>query len=246
MSDPFVGRCLTSSPVLRFRFPLIEPDVRICRIRLSDWLSRQSTRTARRGQRTQALDAQFSEHLRARELLGASRGHPAALSFFALTYRLIWSRRIRSGVTRLIANLPRSLVPSQAHQKRGPFPPPGLAASAVLRASPTPEPAAIHRGRPGRDPGRFGPPTFLREPSVRAVPTTTVDRAGLGRLKRPGASQPSPTVRRVGVHSLYFRGLLRIHTRYGPHGGDHAFHVTWPQGFATARCPAAVLGWLPR
>jgi len=33
---PFVCRCLISSAVLRFHVPLIEPDVRICRIRLSE------------------------------------------------------------------------------------------------------------------------------------------------------------------------------------------------------------------
>jgi hypothetical protein len=36
VTDPFVGRCLTSSPCFRFHTPLIEPDVRICRIRLSE------------------------------------------------------------------------------------------------------------------------------------------------------------------------------------------------------------------
>ena len=47
VADPFVGRCLTSEllhgkssleapPCFRFHTPLIEPDVRICRIRLSE------------------------------------------------------------------------------------------------------------------------------------------------------------------------------------------------------------------
>src|SRR6266576_3574350 len=36
VADPFVCRCLTSSAMLRFHTPLIEPDVRICRIRLSE------------------------------------------------------------------------------------------------------------------------------------------------------------------------------------------------------------------
>jgi hypothetical protein len=34
-ADPFVCRCLTR-PCFRFHTPLIEPDVRICRIRLSE------------------------------------------------------------------------------------------------------------------------------------------------------------------------------------------------------------------
>ncbi len=36
LAGPFVCRCLTSPPVLRLHIPLIEPDVRISRIRLSD------------------------------------------------------------------------------------------------------------------------------------------------------------------------------------------------------------------
>jgi hypothetical protein len=37
---PFVWRCLVARPWLRFHTPLIEPDVRIARIRLSDKTSR--------------------------------------------------------------------------------------------------------------------------------------------------------------------------------------------------------------
>jgi len=36
LTDPFVCRCLSSPTMLRFHTPLIEPDVRISRIRLSD------------------------------------------------------------------------------------------------------------------------------------------------------------------------------------------------------------------
>jgi uncharacterized coiled-coil protein SlyX len=36
LTDPFGCRCPSISPTLRFHLPLIEPDVRICRIRLSD------------------------------------------------------------------------------------------------------------------------------------------------------------------------------------------------------------------
>jgi len=36
VAGPFVCRCLTSPPCFRFHTPLIEPDVRICRIRLSE------------------------------------------------------------------------------------------------------------------------------------------------------------------------------------------------------------------
>ncbi len=45
-SDPFGCRCLTSMPLLRFHTPLIEPDVRFSRIRLSDKDSRVRPREA--------------------------------------------------------------------------------------------------------------------------------------------------------------------------------------------------------
>src|SRR5205085_4468686 len=47
-TDPFGCRCLTITTLLRFHFPLIEPDVRICRIRLSDQVSYVRTRVVER------------------------------------------------------------------------------------------------------------------------------------------------------------------------------------------------------
>ena len=49
VSAPFVWRCLNSLSVLRFHIPLIEPDVRISRIRLSDG-RRLQAHTARSSQ----------------------------------------------------------------------------------------------------------------------------------------------------------------------------------------------------
>jgi hypothetical protein len=46
-SGPFVGRGFTSPPMLRFHIPLIEPDVRISRIRLSDGLHKPTHRYTR-------------------------------------------------------------------------------------------------------------------------------------------------------------------------------------------------------
>ena len=40
VAGPFVRRCLTSLTMLRFHIPLIEPDVRISRFRLSEKGSR--------------------------------------------------------------------------------------------------------------------------------------------------------------------------------------------------------------
>ena len=44
MARPFVCGCLTSPIMLRFYIPLIKPDVRVSRIRLSDKDSRVRTR----------------------------------------------------------------------------------------------------------------------------------------------------------------------------------------------------------
>ncbi len=46
VADPFGHRCLTSLAMLRFHIPLIEPDVRFSRIRLSDKASRVRPREA--------------------------------------------------------------------------------------------------------------------------------------------------------------------------------------------------------
>jgi len=43
LAGTFVSRCLTSPATLRFHTPLIEPDVRLSRIRLSDKVSRVRT-----------------------------------------------------------------------------------------------------------------------------------------------------------------------------------------------------------
>jgi hypothetical protein len=40
LAGSFVCRCLTSAAVLRFHIPLIEPDRRVSRIRLSEKVSR--------------------------------------------------------------------------------------------------------------------------------------------------------------------------------------------------------------
>ena len=56
VAGPFVCRCLTSPSMLRFHIPLIEPDVRFSRIRLSDKASRFRPREAagQHGQSDQA------------------------------------------------------------------------------------------------------------------------------------------------------------------------------------------------
>ena len=57
LSGPFVCRCLTSQTVFRFHIPLIEPDVRFSRIRLSDKALRFRPREAA-GQHGQSHQAE--------------------------------------------------------------------------------------------------------------------------------------------------------------------------------------------
>ena len=66
VADPFGCRCLTSLAVLRFHTPLIEPDVRVSRIRLSDKASRGRPREGSR-LRTQLDQAQLAIQVLVRE-----------------------------------------------------------------------------------------------------------------------------------------------------------------------------------
>jgi hypothetical protein len=61
-----------SDPWLRFRSPLIEPDVRISRIRLSDWISREDSRGCADVQCPQLLDLELSKDPFTGKLLDAA------------------------------------------------------------------------------------------------------------------------------------------------------------------------------
>jgi hypothetical protein len=65
LTDPFVCRCLTSPTMLRFHTPLIEPDVRISRIRLSD---KVVTRSPTEGPATARLSLRLGVQCRLRLL----------------------------------------------------------------------------------------------------------------------------------------------------------------------------------
>ncbi len=62
VTDPFGCRCLTSCAVLRFHFPLIEPDVRISRIRLSDQVHPEGLRSFRSTQGLKQLRGIGARH----------------------------------------------------------------------------------------------------------------------------------------------------------------------------------------
>jgi hypothetical protein len=66
LSRPFVCGCLTSLTLLRFHIPLVKPDVRISRIRLSDKASRGRPREGSRF-RTQSDQFQLAIQVFVRE-----------------------------------------------------------------------------------------------------------------------------------------------------------------------------------
>src|SRR5262249_9884091 len=80
VADPFGRRCLTSQTMPRFHLPLIEPDLQICRIRLSDGLRR----LAHAAVHAAASPARLAGSVTAETLLGllALAANPQALGPF--------------------------------------------------------------------------------------------------------------------------------------------------------------------
>ena len=74
VADPFGCGCLTSYALLRFHFPLIEPDVRISRIRLSDQVHPEGLRSFRS---TQGLTRPMASYKQLRGI-GARHAFPTA------------------------------------------------------------------------------------------------------------------------------------------------------------------------
>src|SRR5215472_10166458 len=120
-----------------------------------------------------------------------------------------------SGVARFIANH-QSSSSSEAHQKSGPFPPlalPSLDSTMVLsdsRRSRRPTPTLRSLPSP-----MTGLPRLPESPFQRAVPNTPADQTGarVGCFPARAAFPESQAGRRPQLH---FRGLLRLHSRYGP------------------------------
>jgi hypothetical protein len=101
---------------------------------------------------------------------------------------------------------------SRAHQKSGPFPPPalpGFIGHTTLSDS-------RWQRRPSRLPScQTGLPRLPASPFRRAVPTTPADRTG-ARVDCFPVHAAFPVLQAGRHPHLYFRGLLRLHSRYGP------------------------------
>ena len=185
---------LTATP--RFLSPLIEPDVRISRIRLSDWLHHKA-------HDRRPIDA------------GVERRHLGTSSVFALRQSSLGSVLISVVFARLIANH-RSSASSKAHQKSGSFAPPalpGITARMTLSDS-RPDRRLKATLRPLPSPVT-GLPRLPASPFRRAVPTTPADRTG-ARVDSFPARTAFPKWQEGRHPHCHFRGLLRLHSRYGP------------------------------
>ena len=105
---------------------------------------------------------------------------------------------------------------SKAHQKSGPFPPPalpGLSGTMTLSDS---RPNRRLTRRRGRDPRPSGSPQLRASPFRRAVPNYP-GGSGRVRLSVASPSRAAFPVSQAGRHPRrHFRGLLRLHSRYGP------------------------------
>ncbi len=76
-----------------------------------------------------------------------------------------------------------------------------------------PSPKVTSRARPSSPPGLPRLPVSLFQ---RAVPSTPADQDGCTCRLLPRPARPSPYLRRVGIRDFNFRGLLRLHSNYGP------------------------------
>jgi hypothetical protein len=121
-----------------------------------------------------------------------------------------------SGVCRFFANH-RSSFPSEAYQKQGAFPPSRFRDFSGTTPLSDSRPEQHHLYCCGSLPRiRVGSPTLHTILSRRAILNTPVDqnRCFCRLLPCPASAFP---VYRVGrLPRLYFRGLLKVHSRYGP------------------------------
>jgi hypothetical protein len=105
---------------------------------------------------------------------------------------------------------------SEACQKSGPFAPPALPSFErsydPVRLPPWPPPVATLRPLPSP---LTGLPRLPEPPFRRAVPTTPADRAG-ARVDCFPAHAAFPKWQEGRHPHCHFRGLLRLHSRYGP------------------------------
>jgi hypothetical protein len=176
---------------IRFPSPLIERSMRISRTTLSDWFHRGHT------------------------TVGHMSVHHAPVRLGVTTQP---ARKV-SGVIQWFAGLRQStdrLPLRQAHQKSGSFPPPALpdinGRMTLSDSRRHRRPAATSRPLPSC---QTGIPQLPDPPFQHAVPNTPMDRNGCVCRLLPHSTRAFPVSQAGRRPSLHFRGLLRLHTRYG-------------------------------
>src|ERR1700731_1612322 len=171
-----------------------------------------------------------------------------------MLYSFLCRVRIFSGVTRLIANPPPLTVFESAPEVRV------LCSAGIarprrsydpVRLPPWPSPVATLRPLPSH---RTGLPRLPEPPSRRAVPTTPADRAG-ARVDCFPARAAFPKWQEGRHPHCHFRGLLRLHSRYGPPDRSAAQRRPLSRGSNPCGCPNEPLvsyrinrqlsGWIP-
>ena len=194
---------LGHAATLRFPSPLIKPDVRISRIRLSDWFHR----AAHGGGRVRCVLPKQWAMADAPSNTDRRPSSPRG--------KLLQKRPDTQGCSRLIANH-RSSAPSKAHQKQGPFPPPalpGLNGRMALSDS-RPTAACATWGLPA--PVETGlPDDRITLPACRA-PYPGGSRRVPVSIASP-LTRPSPFPRRVGIRIFTFEtcsGFTRVTARW--------------------------------
>ena len=137
------------------------------------------------------------------------------LRYLRLATQLVRMGPAVLGVCRPMANHPGISIFTSAPEVRG-LPSTGVTRLqqyyAPVRLPPDPPPSATLKPRP---PIANGSPPLPASPFRRAVPTTPADRTGA--LVDCFPIRAAFPVLQAGRHPhLYFRGLLRLHSRYGP------------------------------
>src|SRR5271155_2525964 len=100
-------------------------------------------------------------------------------------------------------------------RSRGPSLPRSYPDSTVLCPRPTPVRSAAENDVEAATYDRTGLPRLPASPFRRAVPTTPADRTG-ARVDCFPVHAAFPVLQAGRHPRLYFRGLLRLHSRYGP------------------------------
>ena len=186
---------------VRFPSPLIERSMRISRTTLSDWFHR--------GHTTAGHMSVYHASVRLGVATQLARKVPGFIQWFAGLRQSAGRHPLR-----------------QAHQKPGSFPPPALP---DLNGHMTLSDSRQHR-RPAATPRplpscQAGLPQLPGSPFQHAVPNTPMDQNGCVYRLLPHPTRAFPVSQAGRRPSLHFRGLLRLHSRYGlldcstAHGG---------------------------